>query len=88
MVIIGNLGTAHLRIARPTDDLHAVTRFYQDGLGFEVIGQFRDHQGFDGVMPGHGPVVSINPYWEKLGRRYADPDGYRVALQGSSWPVK
>jgi catechol 2,3-dioxygenase-like lactoylglutathione lyase family enzyme len=48
-----NLGKAHLRVARPTDDLAAVTRFYRDGLGFAVVGEFQDHDGFDGVMLGH-----------------------------------
>jgi catechol 2,3-dioxygenase-like lactoylglutathione lyase family enzyme len=27
-------------------------RFYHDGLGFEVVGRFEDHDGFDGVMLG------------------------------------
>lgn len=43
----------HIRIARPTDDIAALLRFYQDGLGFVVIGSFEDHQGFDGIMLGH-----------------------------------
>lgn len=43
----------HLRVARPTDDLEAITRFYRDGLGFEVIASFEDHSGFDGRMLGH-----------------------------------
>jgi catechol 2,3-dioxygenase-like lactoylglutathione lyase family enzyme len=43
----------HLRVVRPTDNLEAVTRFYRDGLGFEVIDSFADHTGFDGVMLGH-----------------------------------
>lgn len=47
-----DLGRAHLRIARPTDDPAAVVRFYRDGLGFEVLSEFRDHAGFDGVMLG------------------------------------
>ena len=42
----------HLRVARPTDDLEAVTRFYRDGLGLEVIASFADHAGFNGVMLG------------------------------------
>ena len=45
-------GTAHLRVARPADDLAAVVRFYRDGLGLEVLSEFRDHDGFDGVMLG------------------------------------
>jgi catechol 2,3-dioxygenase-like lactoylglutathione lyase family enzyme len=46
------LGKAHLRVARATDDLAAVVKFYQDGLGFEVLYEFTDHDGFDGVMLG------------------------------------
>jgi catechol 2,3-dioxygenase-like lactoylglutathione lyase family enzyme len=46
------LGTAHLRVARPSDNLEAVVRFYRDGLGLVVLGEFRDHEGFDGVMLG------------------------------------
>ncbi|OON70630.1 VOC family protein [Hymenobacter sp. CRA2] len=42
-----------LRVARPTNSLAALLPFYQDGLGFEVIGRFVDHAGFDGVMLGH-----------------------------------
>jgi len=41
-----------LRVARPTDDLEKVTRFYRDGLGFAVLYRFEDHDGFDGVMLG------------------------------------
>lgn len=44
---------AHLRIARPTDQLDDVARFYQEALGFQVLSEFRDHDGFDGVMLGH-----------------------------------
>ncbi len=47
------LATAHLRVARPTADLAAVVRFYRDGLGFEVVGSFTGHDGFDRVMLGH-----------------------------------
>lgn len=44
---------AHLRVARPSDDIEALLLFYREGLGFYVIGSFRDHEGFDGVMLGH-----------------------------------
>jgi catechol 2,3-dioxygenase-like lactoylglutathione lyase family enzyme len=43
----------HLRIARPTNDLSALLPFYQQGLGFEIIDSFEDHEGFDGLMLGH-----------------------------------
>ena len=48
-----SLAKAHLRVARPTDNLAAVVKFYRDGLGFEVLYEFHDHDGFDGVMLGH-----------------------------------
>lgn len=43
-----------LRVARPTDCLEDVVRFYTDGLGLTVLGSFQDHDGFDGVIVG-GP---------------------------------
>jgi catechol 2,3-dioxygenase-like lactoylglutathione lyase family enzyme len=44
--------TTKLRVARPTDDLDAVTRFYREGLGLTELYRFEDHDGFDGVMLG------------------------------------
>ncbi len=41
-----------LRVARPTDDLEALKKFYMDGLGLELIDQFQSHDGFDGIMLG------------------------------------
>jgi catechol 2,3-dioxygenase-like lactoylglutathione lyase family enzyme len=128
-----DLGTAHLRVARPTDDLDAVVRFYRDGLGLDVLAEFADHDRFDGVMLGrpgagyhleftrkrghfvgraptednllvfylpdpaawraavdrlarHGyePVRAYNPYWDRHGKTFADPDGYRVVLQNAA----
>ncbi len=125
-----------LRIARPTDDLAALTEFYRDGLGFEELYRFVDHAGFDGVMLGHrgapyhlefthrrghavgrapntehllvfylpdraawtaaaarmrahglAPVASDNPYWDRHGVTFEDPDGYRVVLQNAAWDL-
>ncbi len=129
------VSAAHLRVARATDDLPAVMGFYRDGLGFKVLYEFKDHDGFDGVMLGvpgspyhleftrsaahragrapgpenllvfylpraaayraararmtaHGyrPVRAFNPYWDKDGSTYEDPDGYRIVLQNAAWP--
>jgi catechol 2,3-dioxygenase-like lactoylglutathione lyase family enzyme len=41
-----------LRVARPTDNLDALIRFYRDGLGLEILFRFEDHDGFDGIMLG------------------------------------
>lgn len=125
---------AHLRIARPTDQLDAVVAFYRDGLGFEVLGGFANHESFDGAMlghrgmgyhlelthqwghtvgrapnaehllvfylpdptawraavdrleaQGHPSVPSHNPYWDRQGKTFEDPDGYRVVLQNAAW---
>ncbi len=124
----------HLRIARATDHLDETVRFYRDGLGFTPLGEFHDHEGFDGVMlgfpgagyhleltrergaaagrapgpenllvfylpepeayaaavarmerAGYSPVRSHNPYWDRGGTTYEDPDGYRVVLFRGSW---
>ncbi|KAL7789008.1 Glyoxalase/Bleomycin resistance protein/Dihydroxybiphenyl dioxygenase [Trichoderma ceciliae] len=45
--------TAILRVARPTDNIEALIPFYVDGLGFEVLGRFNQHEEFDGVLLGH-----------------------------------
>ena len=42
-----------LRVARPTDNLPALLRFYCDGLGLEQLYVFADHDGFSGLMLGH-----------------------------------
>jgi catechol 2,3-dioxygenase-like lactoylglutathione lyase family enzyme len=46
-----------VRIARHTERLPELVRFYRDGLGLTEIGGFRDHEGYDGVflaLPGTG----------------------------------
>jgi hypothetical protein len=34
---------------------------------------------------GYQPVESFNPYWDRCGKTYEDPDGYRVVIQNQSW---
>ncbi|MDM5154925.1 VOC family protein [Bacillus sp. DX1.1] len=40
------------RIARPTDKFEEVIKFYEEGLGLKRIGEFQNHEGYDGVMLG------------------------------------
>jgi catechol 2,3-dioxygenase-like lactoylglutathione lyase family enzyme len=36
---------------------------------------------------GYHPVPAYNPYWNKNGLTFADPDGYRVVLQNDDWNI-
>jgi catechol 2,3-dioxygenase-like lactoylglutathione lyase family enzyme len=36
---------------------------------------------------GFDPVPSFNPYWDRAGVTFEDPDGYRVVLQNESWSL-
>ena len=48
----GPLPVLRVRVARPTDRLDDVVRFYRDGIGLPQVGEFRGHAGYDGVMLG------------------------------------
>lgn len=46
------LPAVQVRVARPTDRLAEVVRFYHQGLGLPVVAEFTGHDGYDGVMLG------------------------------------
>lgn len=37
---------------------------------------------------GHQAVLAFNPYWDRNGKTFEDPDGYRVVLQNATWPAE
>jgi catechol 2,3-dioxygenase-like lactoylglutathione lyase family enzyme len=39
-----------VRVARRTNRLAEIVRFYCDGLGLREIGRFKDHDGYDGIF--------------------------------------
>lgn len=41
-----------LRVVRPTDNLDTIAEMYS-ALGFEKVKEFKNHEGFDGVILGH-----------------------------------
>jgi len=41
-----------IRIARHTQHLQSIIRFYEDVLGLKILGQFNDHDGYSGVFIG------------------------------------
>ncbi|HSH01431.1 MAG TPA: VOC family protein [Anaerolineae bacterium] len=36
------------------------------------------------IRLGHQPVPAHNPYWNKKGRTFVDPDGYHIILQNAA----
>jgi GNAT superfamily N-acetyltransferase len=46
------LPVTHVRVARPTDKLDEVVRFYAGELGLPELDRFSGHAGYDGVMLG------------------------------------
>ncbi|AZK93279.1 MULTISPECIES: VOC family protein [Streptomyces] len=54
-----------VRFARPTAAYDEVVAFYGDGLGLPVIAEWRDHEGYDGVvfgLPGTGVQLEITQH--------------------------
>jgi hypothetical protein len=43
----------------------------------QAVRRLRD-AGFD-------PVPSFNPYWDRDGATFEDPDGYRIVIQKAAW---
>jgi len=48
----GEMNVVQVRVARPTDRLKEIERFYCEGLGLEKVGSFQNHDGYDGLMVG------------------------------------
>ena len=46
------LPVRYVRVARPTDQLDDVVRFYTEGLGLPELGRFAGHAGYRGVLLG------------------------------------
>jgi hypothetical protein len=87
-VILGHPGAAwHLEFTRkrghragraPTRDNLLVLYLPDAGQWRKAVERMRS--------AGYEPVPSFNPYWDRLGRTFEDPEGYRVVLQNASWP--
>ena len=46
------LSQSMVRFARPTDNLDEIVSMYKNGLNMDKFFEFRDHDGFDGVILG------------------------------------
>lgn len=47
-----SLPIAQIRIARASHNLALIQKFYCDGLGLKLLGQFQNHEGYSGLMIG------------------------------------
>jgi len=87
-VMLGSPGQPyHLELTRQKG--HSVGRApTRDHLLVFYLPDRSDWQAAVDRMKRHGlvPVASYNPYWDRSGVTFEDPDGYRVVLQNASWP--
>jgi catechol 2,3-dioxygenase-like lactoylglutathione lyase family enzyme len=67
----------HVAGRAPTQD-HLLIFYLSDEAAWRAAVQRMAGAGFD-------PVASFNPYWDKQGTTFEDPDGYRVVLQNAAW---
>ncbi|MGF1687914.1 VOC family protein [Photobacterium japonica] len=60
-----------LRVVRPTDNVKELAQMYSKALGFDVLKQFDDHDGFDGIVLGHKKhsyhIEFVSKIGEKIG---------------------
>lgn len=47
-----DMPVTNVRIARPTDKLKDIVRFYVEGIGLKQISGFKGHRGYDGEILG------------------------------------
>ncbi len=65
------------RSARHTDNLLPIISFYRNVLGLEILGDFKDHDGYDGVflgIPGAGWHLEFTTSAEKVNHEPDDDD--------------
>ncbi len=65
-------------LGRPSPE-HLLVLYLPDRLEWESACTRMEAAGF-------AAATAENPYWERLGRTFVDPDEYRVVLQHSNWP--
>jgi len=63
----------------PTRD-NLIVLYYPDGDAWAAAVQKMRNVGF-------APVPAFNPYWDRAGVTFEDPDGYRVVFQNAAWTL-
>jgi catechol 2,3-dioxygenase-like lactoylglutathione lyase family enzyme len=86
-IVLGHPGAAwHLEFtrahrhpapARPSEDSLLVLYLPEPAAWHAAIARMR--------AAGFPPVAAANPYWDRAGLTFEDPDGCRVVLQRAAW---
>jgi len=61
----------------PTQD-HLTVFYLPDQREWRAAVERMKRAGFE-------PVAAFNPYWDRQGLTFEDPDGYRIVLQNDAW---
>lgn len=61
----------------PTDDNLLVFYIPENEVWREAVDRLR--------AAGFEPVAAFNPYWDRTGITFEDPDGYRLVLANQGW---
>jgi len=67
----------HVAGRAPTQD-NLLVFYLPDGGEWKAAVQRMQDAGF-------ASVASFNPYWDREGMTFEDPDGYRIVLQRAAW---
>jgi hypothetical protein len=62
----------------PTED-NLIVFYLPDQTGWQAAVDRMTSAGYQAVR-------AFNPYWDRHGHTFEDPDGYRVVLQNADWP--
>ena len=86
-VMLGNPGVPyHLEFTRS----HGHTAGRAPNEDHLLVFYLPDHAEWNAAVArmsaaGFEPVAAFNPYWDRKGRTFEDPDGYRIVLQHAAW---
>lgn len=69
----------HVAGRAPTSD-HLLIFYLPDADEWRAAVQRMRDAGFQ-------PVPAFNPYWDRQGVTFEDPDGYRIVLQNAAWTL-
>ena len=67
----------HVAGRAPTRD-NLLVFYFPDAKNWQSAVRKMREAGFE-------PVSAFNPYWDREGVTFEDPDGYRVVLQKAAW---